>query len=284
MARPIKDGVLYFPKDCDFYHDMKVRTLRGKFGAKGMYLLDYLLCEIYSKNGYYLQWDDNSCFLVSDDAGCGCSPGFVDGFVTQCVLCEFFDKRVFDLFGVLTSAGIQRRYARMCEKRKKFYMNEEYLLLNVNDERDLSPSILSKLVLKNISTPENPLKGELNEVSSPGNAGKKRERKDAIASQKKEKEKPSPPLEIPEEICPEFLAYQEMRKKIKSPMTDYAATIALKKLNELAPGNFEMQKNILNQSIFRSWRGLFPLDKDKGKTSKDQRPAHPRNNDLDDLF
>lgn len=252
MARPIKDGVLYFPKDCDFYHDMKVRTLRGKFGAKGMYLLDYLLCEIYSKNGYYLQWDDNSCFLVSDDAGCGCSPGFVDGFVTQCVLCEFFDKRVFDLFGVLTSAGIQRRYARMCEKRKKFYINEEYLLLNVNDERDLSPSILSKLVLKNISTPENPLKGEINKVSSPGNAGKKRERKDTDVSKNKK-------VSVPEEIRSSFQAYCEMRKSLKKPLTETGIRLALKNLEELAPGDYEKQNRILDQSVFRSWQGLFPL-------------------------
>lgn len=32
MARPLKDGVDYFPKDTDFYADDKVRLLRAEFG------------------------------------------------------------------------------------------------------------------------------------------------------------------------------------------------------------------------------------------------------------
>ena len=35
MARPLKDGVDYFPKDTDFYADDKVRLLRAEFGSKG---------------------------------------------------------------------------------------------------------------------------------------------------------------------------------------------------------------------------------------------------------
>ena len=50
MARPLKDGVDYFPKDTDFYADDKVRLLRAEFGSKGMYLLDYILCDLYGKN------------------------------------------------------------------------------------------------------------------------------------------------------------------------------------------------------------------------------------------
>ena len=49
MARPLKDGVDYFPKDTDFYADDKVRLLRAEFGSKGMYLLDYILCDLYGK-------------------------------------------------------------------------------------------------------------------------------------------------------------------------------------------------------------------------------------------
>ena len=51
MARPLKDGVDYFPKETDFYADDKVRLLRAEFGSKGMYLLDYILCDLYGKNG-----------------------------------------------------------------------------------------------------------------------------------------------------------------------------------------------------------------------------------------
>ncbi|MBQ9229221.1 MAG: DUF4373 domain-containing protein, partial [Eubacterium sp.] len=40
--------------DTDFYNDDKVRLLRAEFGAKGMYLLHFLLCECYGKNGYFI--------------------------------------------------------------------------------------------------------------------------------------------------------------------------------------------------------------------------------------
>lgn len=107
MARPIKDGVDYFPKDTDFYSDDKVRLLRAEFGAKGMYMIDYLLCEIYRKNGYFLKWDKKQLFLVSDGAGCGCTPEYISEFISGCIRCSFFDQRVFNMFGVITSAGIQ---------------------------------------------------------------------------------------------------------------------------------------------------------------------------------
>jgi len=64
---------------------------------------------------------------------------------------------------------------------------------------------------------------------------------------------------VPGEILSEWNAYVDMRKKIKKPMTDKAALLALKKLNELAPDDYEKQKAILNQSVFNSWQGLFPL-------------------------
>lgn len=155
MARPLKDGVDYFPKDTGFYEDDKIRLLRAEFGAKGMYLLDYLLCDLYSKNGYYIQWDKSKCFLVSDGAGCGCSPEFVSEFVAGCIRCGLFDNTVFDVFGILTSAGIQRRFIRMLQSREKFTFIEEYFLLDKFDTKDCPQGILNKCVFKKVSNKEN---------------------------------------------------------------------------------------------------------------------------------
>ena len=119
MARPIKDGVSYFPKDTAFYDDDKVKLLRAEYGAKGMYLLDYLLCECYGKNGYYITWDKVKRTLIADSVRCGIGPAFVEEFVTGCIRCSFFDERVAMSFGVLTYAGIQRRYVRMFNSRSR---------------------------------------------------------------------------------------------------------------------------------------------------------------------
>ena len=168
MARPIKDGVDYFPKDADFYSDDKVRLLRAEFGAKGMYLLDYILCEIYGKEGYYLPWDKNRCFLVSDGAGCGCGPDLVEQVIAGCIRCSFFDERVAESFGVLTSAGIQKRYVRMFGSRDFLNIEGRYFLLDVEDVKDVPGSVIPKLTLFYEST-ENPYKSRENLVRKQGN-------------------------------------------------------------------------------------------------------------------
>ena len=150
MARPLKDGVDYFPKDTDFYADDKVRLLRAEFGSKGMYLLDYILCDLYGKNGYFIKWDKNKCYLVSDGAGCGCSPEFVAEFISGCIRCSFFDKRVFEMFGALTSVGIQRRFIRMLNSRENFTFIEEYFLLDTSDKKDEAPA-LQKVTLNEVA-------------------------------------------------------------------------------------------------------------------------------------
>ena len=173
MARPLKDGVDYFPKDTDFYADDKVRLLRAEFGSKGMYLLDYILCDLYGKNGYFIKWDKNKCYLVSDGAGCGCSPEFVAEFISGCIRCSFFDKRVFEMFGALTSVGIQRRFIRMLNSRENFTFIEEYFLLDISDKKDVPQGILNKLAFKKVSDKENEVKSKDNPNKSKDNSQSK---------------------------------------------------------------------------------------------------------------
>ena len=160
MARPMKGGLDYFSKDTTFYHDDKVKLLRGEFGAKGMYLLDYILCEIYAKDGYFMRWDKNRCFLVSDGAGCGCTPEFVSEFVLGCCRCSFFDEGVFQAFKVLTSAGIQRRYIKALVNRDAVYMAKEFFLLNEHDPRDVPAKALSKLAFFSDESKETRIKSK----------------------------------------------------------------------------------------------------------------------------
>jgi hypothetical protein len=58
-----------------------------------------------------------------------------------------------------------------------------------------------------------------------------------------------------------FLAFSEMRAKIKKPLTFHAAELNLKKLDELSKSEDE-KIDVLNQSVMSCWQGLFPL-KDK---------------------
>lgn len=68
-----------------------------------------------------------------------------------------------------------------------------------------------------------------------------------------------------DELDKAFKEYVEMRKKIKKPMTPRAINLAMNKLEKLATNDImevfdtDMAIKILEQSIFNSWQGLFPL-------------------------
>ena len=247
MARPLKDGVDYFPKDTGFYIDDKVRLLRAEFGTKGMYLLDYILCDLYGKNGYFMLWDKNKCYLVSDGAGCGCDPSFVAEFISGCIRCSFFDERVFKMFGVLTSAGIQRRYVRMFKGRETIQIIEEYFLLDIGNSNDVPKGVLEKLTFKHLKSTENPDKSTENTQSKVKKSKVKKSKEDNIS------------LDIPAELSESWNAFLEMRKQIKKPMTDNAKSLAYAKLMKLSNGNLQIANAILQESVINSWQGLFPL-------------------------
>ena len=54
MARPIRKGLAYFPKDIDFYQDEKIVDLALKYGPLGLTVFDVLLTLVY-REGYYLE-------------------------------------------------------------------------------------------------------------------------------------------------------------------------------------------------------------------------------------
>lgn len=62
-------------------------------------------------------------------------------------------------------------------------------------------------------------------------------------------------------------AYVEMRIKTKHPMTDYAKKLAIAKLGELMHQG-HTPTAVLEQSIFYSWQGLFPV-------KQEQKPVGP---------
>ena len=162
MARPLSDGVGYCPLDVGFFGSDEARLLRGEFGIKGVYICLYLYCEIYGKNGYFMKWDDVKCALVSDGAGGGCTTSFVREVVAGCIRCGVFNRSVFERYGVLTSAGIQRRYVRMFNGRDYIRLAKEYFVLDVNDKKDITPGILEKCTFFSAETTENPDKSTEN--------------------------------------------------------------------------------------------------------------------------
>jgi predicted SpoU family rRNA methylase len=70
-------------------------------------------------------------------------------------------------------------------------------------------------------------------------------------------------INIPAHLVDVWLAYVEMRKSIKKPMTDSAQIFGLSALEKISTDP-DTQVKIVEQSVFNSWQGLFPLKEQTG--------------------
>ena len=128
MARPLKSGIDYFPLDCNFMKDIKVRKILRACGPGAIAVIVNLLCTIYQSDGYYMLWDEDTGFLIADDVGV--KESFVHEVVKTAVQAEFFNAAMFDTRGILTSVGIQCRYKEATARRNDNSLIADYNLLS----------------------------------------------------------------------------------------------------------------------------------------------------------
>jgi len=127
-----KSGLDYFSFDIDFFNDEKIEFIYAKFGIEGEITTVKLLCKIY-RNGYYLKWDEDKCLLFSKKVGENISIELINNVINELLKREFFNKKIFKKYQVLTSHGIQKRYFEAIKRRKKIVVYKEYFLLNNNN-------------------------------------------------------------------------------------------------------------------------------------------------------
>ena len=70
--------------------------------------------------------------------------------------------------------------------------------------------------------------------------------------------------------------FEEMRRKLRKPLTERAKKLTLGKLEKMAPGNEEMQIAILDQSIENGWQGVYPLKTENWNGKRDNANDKPR--------
>ena len=109
MARPRKENLDYFPLDTDFFEDNKIRILKAKYGADGIAVYLYILCEIYHNKGYYTECDEDFVLIMSDYFN------FSEQKTTQ--ILEYLVSRsllvksiLSETVTVITAKSVQRRY------------------------------------------------------------------------------------------------------------------------------------------------------------------------------
>lgn len=127
MSRPIKIGFDYFPFDVDFFSDIRIRKLTKSQGGKAVTVYALLLCLIY-KNGYYIRWDKELPFIISEQTGY--EEVYIREVIKYCRTIGLFSDEVFLSDNILTSKGIQKRYLQMCASAKRKGDVTDYCLID----------------------------------------------------------------------------------------------------------------------------------------------------------
>lgn len=114
MARPKKQGLDYFPLDVDIFQNKKIRKLKAEYGADGITIYMYILCEIY-KNGYYVIADEDFIDAMADELRMNTNK--INLVLKFLLGRSLFDNTLFQSDTVLTSISVQRRYQFALQER-----------------------------------------------------------------------------------------------------------------------------------------------------------------------
>jgi len=133
MSRPKKQGMEYFTIDVNFYQDIKIRKLIRYKGVQAVSVYHILLCQIYA-SGYYLLWDEDIPFTVSEIAHL--EEVYVQEVIDYCFNIGLFDKALYEQNNVLTSRGIQKRFFDFCAVAKRRL--PAYLPYRMLDDKEIS--------------------------------------------------------------------------------------------------------------------------------------------------
>lgn len=105
----IKQGLDYFPLNTDFMHDRVVRRVMKREGDSAFTILLYTLSYLYSGEGYYIHVDDDFYDELSDQLF-STDNDSVRRVLHLFVEYGFFDSSLYERYGILTSADIQRQF------------------------------------------------------------------------------------------------------------------------------------------------------------------------------
>lgn len=127
MGRNRKIGLDYFPMDVDFFQDIRIRKLIKYQGGKAVTVYALLLCIIY-KQGYYMRWDEELPFIISEQTGF--EEAYIQEVFKCCLVVGLFSKELYESDKVITSKGIQERYKIICDQLRRVCQFDEFGLIS----------------------------------------------------------------------------------------------------------------------------------------------------------
>ena len=138
----MKKGFPYYTIDADRYQDRRIKRLKRAYGCEGLTVYDYVLCEVYRVEGYYISWDDDIVFDISDYLDL--KTDRISEIVAFCAEIGLFEQTLFEQ-NIITSAAIQSRYIEMCRRTNRTVkIPTEYDLLSEKTADDESEKMSDK--------------------------------------------------------------------------------------------------------------------------------------------
>lgn len=241
MARPRKQGLDYFTLDCQL--DEKMRLIQAQFGLKGFALVVKLLQKIYGEYGYYCEWtEDVKLMFIAENFGASKEgANFVAEVLKACIKRGIFSEDLFDKYSILTSSGIQKRFADAVKKREQVEMEKAYLLIKVTQK-----SI--KLTENGVSDTETRVLGGIN----PQSKVKEKDILSKLNISRHESVRESEKVFFEDEkLNRAFIDFIAFRKELKKPLIGKGIDLAIKKLKDIAGNDNELAIKIIEQSMIR---------------------------------
>ena len=134
MARISKPGLDYFPLDVNFFQDRKVRRISNRHHAAGIAALTSLLCLIYKEKGFYIAWNQDTLFDISQEVCC--EEEEMQAIIDDCLSVGLFDTYIYKEYGILTSQAIQEQYHKIItDSRRKYKLPlEQFWLIKEGED------------------------------------------------------------------------------------------------------------------------------------------------------
>ncbi|MBC3889478.1 DUF4373 domain-containing protein [Acetobacterium paludosum] len=268
MSRSKEDSLKWFPLDVTFFSNRKVKILKSRYGADGITLYLYILCEIYGGKGYFIELNEDLIYLMSDDLNMS------DEKIRQ--ILKFLYERsllvqiqvdesstLFTSDTIITAEGIQEQYQTSTKLLKRD--------VEIYQELWVLPEDKTLNHIKFVHDDINPRKKDINPRKKTINTGNNAQRKEKEnkGNKSKEKEEPGAFLKDPS-INVLFLEYLDVRKDLGCSNSDREVEILINKLSDLTK---EQQKQTIEDSILNRWKGFFPkISKYPNKKSKEAMP------------
>ena len=274
MGRPRKKGLDYFPVDTDIFKDPAIRVLMNRYGSDGFTLYMYVLAETYRTEGYYLEVDEDTEYVMLDDMKMKVEK------VRQ-ILAYLYSRSLLEKIEIrdrkhghsitdagilstpvtaITSTGIQRRFQNIVKTRAQknpVEVKEELWLL---EEKETQPFI--KMLPSASNSGKKASNSEKNTSNSEKNALKE-------SKGKKRKEKESKSAEPARIYLSDFGAneafeqYLSMRREIDD-VSESQINALIGKLIEITEDP-AVQRKVIREATIHRWKSFFPLKGDEPK-------------------